>query len=197
VKVTIYIEGGGDRREGKARCREAFVELFRKLGLKKQPSANPYGGRQKTFDAFKHENSNAGDFIALLVDSEESMDNLEATWAHLANRDQWQKPENATDDQVLMMTTCMETWIVADRETLKSHYGQHLQESALPVLHQLETRGRGDVQQNLGQATQNCKNKYQKGNRSFEILAKLDPAVLGQHLPSFVRVRSILTKKCR
>ncbi len=36
---------------------------------------------------------------------------------------------------------------------------------------------------------------YAKGKRSFEILEKLDPAVLKQHLPSFVRVDRILKEK--
>ena len=36
---------------------------------------------------------------------------------------------------------------------------------------------------------------YKKGERTFEILEKLDPAVLKQHLPSFVRVVSILEAK--
>jgi len=36
---------------------------------------------------------------------------------------------------------------------------------------------------------------YSKGKRSFEILEKLDPAVLKQYLPSFVRVVRILEAK--
>lgn len=32
-----------------------------------------------------------------------------------ANEKNWDPPTGATDNQVLLMTTCMETWIVADR----------------------------------------------------------------------------------
>lgn len=56
-------------------------------------------------------------------------------------------------------------------------------------------RARGEVQKALERATQNCSNPYGKGRRSFEILGKLDPDSLEQHLPSFARMRRILTAK--
>ena len=128
----------------------------------------------------------------MLIDSEDPVVDLEKTWDHLNSRDQWDKPAGATDEQVLFMTTCMETWIVADRAALKEHYGHRLQENALPPLNNLEARNRHDVYDNLFHASRNCSNAYSKGKRSFEVLAKLDPAVLKQHLLSFVRVDRIL-----
>ena len=41
----------------------------------------------------------------------------------------------------------------------------------------------------------NCSNAYAKGKRFFEVLGKLDPATLAQHLPSFVRLQRILRSK--
>ena len=128
----------------------------------------------------------------MLVDSEEPVESLEKTWDHLKSRDQWDKPAGALDEQVIFMTTCMETWIVADRAALREHYGQHLQEHALPALVDLEKRHRHEMHDSLVHASRNCSNAYSKGKRSFEVLAKLDPAVLKQHLPSFVRVDRIL-----
>ena len=90
------------------------------------------------------------------------------------------------------MTTCMETWIVADQTTLAKHYGADLQKSALPKLNNLENRPRDAIQNALTRATRKCRNAYTKGKRSFEVLGKLDPATLSTHLPSFVRVRRIL-----
>jgi hypothetical protein len=110
----------------------------------------------------------------------------------LYSRDQWDKPTEAEDQHVLFMTTCMETWIVADRAALRTHYGHKLQENALPPLRNLEVRNRHDVHDNLVDASRNCSNAYSKGKRSFEVLAKLDPAILKQHLPSFVRIDRIL-----
>lgn len=93
------------------------------------------------------------------------------------------------------MTTCMETWIAADRETLRAHYGQGLNENQLPPTTQLESRHRHIVQDALQNATSACSNAYRKGKRSYEILGKLNPAVLAGLLPSFARAMAILEQK--
>jgi hypothetical protein len=158
------------------------------------PRLSACGSRDATFDDFKIglAEKEAGDYVAMWIDSEEPLADLEATWEHLKRRDNWKKPAGAADDQVLLMTTCMETLIVADRGALSDHYGGKLQISALPPLVNLESRARHDVQDGLFHATRNCTNAYAKGKRSFEILSKLKPDVLGSYLPSFVRSRRIL-----
>ncbi|HSB08485.1 MAG TPA: DUF4276 family protein [Blastocatellia bacterium] len=202
MSSTLYLEGGGSGPDSKglqSRCREGFRTLLEKCELTgRMPRLVACGGRTSAFDDFKTalRNKATGDYVAMLIDSEAPLANLEAAWEHLRLRpgDNWERPPAATDDQVLFMTTCMETWIVADREVLRRHYGSKLQSSALPPLTNLEARGRHDVQDRLAHATRNCPNAYTKGKRSFEILAKLTPAVLEQ-LPSFVRARRILNDK--
>lgn len=197
VSAHLYIEGG-ESKEDKIRCREGFRKLLEKAGFSgRMPRLSACGGRGSAFDDFKtaHSGRKAGDYIAMLVDSEDPVADLEKTWDHLRCRDQWDKPAGAVDEQVLFMTTCMETWIVADQAALREHYGQKLQENALPPLVELENRNRHDVHDNLVHASRNCSNAYSKGKRSFEVLAKIDPAVLKQHLPSFVRMDRILKKK--
>ena len=93
------------------------------------------------------------------------------------------------------MTTCMETWIASDRNALREHFGQHLHEVALPALPDIEARTRQDVLQNLQHATGDCPGPYTKGPKSFEVLGKLDPDAIAQHLPSFQRARRILDEK--
>jgi len=93
------------------------------------------------------------------------------------------------------MTTCMETWIIADRPTLRGHYGNKLQESGLTPLVNLEGRARHAVQDSLVHATRNCSNAYEKGKLSFDVFGKLTRAELAKHLPSFVRVLRILDDK--
>jgi hypothetical protein len=163
------------------------------------PRLTACGGRDSVFDDFKmaHAEKSATDYVAMWIDSEEPMVNIDSAWEHLQKVTtvrQWVKPEGARDEQVLFMTTCMETWIVADRATLKEHYGRRLQESALPALTNLEQQPRYEVQEKLIRATRNCSNSYKKGTRSFEILGKLMPAALKQNLPSFDRTRRILTE---
>ncbi len=155
------------------------------------------GGREAAFDDFvtAHACARDSDFIALWVDSEEPMADIERAWDHLRDRDGWNAPPDCEDAQVLLMVTCMETWIVTDRATLRSHFGASLQVSALPALTNMEARTRDAVQNALVHATRSCRNSYEKGKGSFEILGKLDPAVLREHLPSFVRCERILEEK--
>jgi hypothetical protein len=198
VSAIIYIEGGGDSKELHVRCREGFRKLLEKCGFAgRLPRLVACGTRNAAFGDFRvaHEQATASEFVGLLVDSEDPVADVNAPWIHLKSRDQWSMPDGAAEVQVLLMTTCMETWIVSDRSALTSHYGQALQESALPPLMDLEDRAREDIQNKLVHATRNCGNRYEKGRRSFEILSKLDPNVMSPALPSFARLRSILSTR--
>lgn len=200
MSAILYLEGGGDSKELHVRCREGFRKLLEKCGFMQQrrmPRLFASGGRATVFDDFStaHGNNPGDNYVAMWIDSEDPIEGIEAAWEHLQNVKtvpQWKRPEGASDDQVLFMTTCMETWIVTDRGALKDHYGNKLQDSALPPLVDLELRSRHDVQKQLIHATRNCSNAYSKGKQSFEILGKLSPTTLDKNLPSFVRIRRIL-----
>jgi hypothetical protein len=201
VSATIYLEGGAsgtDSKDLQIRCREGFRKLLEKCDYKgRMPRLFACGSRGAAFDDFKTAlaGQRPSDFVAMWIDSEDPLTDVEATWVHLNRRDNWTRPVGATDDQVLLMTTCMETLVAADRAGLRDHYGAKLQASALPPLHQLENRPRHEVQDKLVHATRNCTNAYAKGKRSFEVLAELRPATLAEHLPSFVRTLRILDQR--
>ena len=210
MNAKIYIEGGANGSNddgsssnlGNIECRKAFHSLLDKMGFKgRKPRLVPCGGRGNVYERFclEHRIQNAS-YVAMWIDAEDSMEDIEQAWKHLAEVKTvpaWSRPDNADDDQVLFMTTCMETWIATDRETLKRHYGQKLNENPLPALPDIENRPRKDVYKALVTATKDCKNGYEKGTRSSEILEKLDVAVLRKHLPSFRRVERILKKKLK
>ena len=198
VKAHIYLEGGGDYKYGKIRCREGFNKLLEKCGFTgRMPKLTASGSRNSAYDDFKtaHAGASGTDYVALLVDSEDPVTDIGKPWAHLFNRDGWLQPPGATDDQALLMTTCMETWITADHGALASHFGQCLQASALPPPQGLENRGRDDVQTRLENATRDCPGMYAKGKKSFELLGKLDPKAIEPKLPSFGRACKILNAK--
>ena len=198
MSARVYIEGGGDSKDMHIRCRKGFRRLLENSGFTgRMPHLVACGGRRAAFDGFAtaHAHAAAGDYVALLVDSEEPVANINETWSHLTQRDRWNKPTGADEEQVLLMTTCMETWIASDRKALRDHYGAKLQENALLDLNDMEARKRGDVQNSLHRATRNCTNRYAKGKRSFEILERLDPAVLRRLLPSFARCERVLDEK--
>ncbi|MBI3763208.1 MAG: DUF4276 family protein [Chloroflexi bacterium] len=188
--MYLYVEGGGDRSEQQTRCREGFRRLLEKAGFTdRMPRIVAGGGRGTTFDKFKTAlRANSGDrAIILLVDSEEPV--TQTPWVHLHARDGWRRPANATDDQAQFMVTCMETWLMADRTALRGFFGAALNANALLPLNNLEQRPRQDVQQALEDATWPCgrDRQYEKGRRSYQVLAALDPATLRQYLPHFVR----------
>ena len=198
VSARLYIEGGGDGKAGKSRCREGFRKLLKKCDFAGQmPSLTACGSRESAYDRFKsaQEHGPKECYVALLIDSEEPLSNIDETWDHLVRRDRWQKPRGARDDQVLFMTTCMETWIVADYNALRVHFGQGIQLSALPPADDLERRPRDEVLAKLMHATRNCLAPYEKGAKSFVVLGKLNPATLDSCLPSFQRARRILNTK--
>lgn len=195
MNVTIYIEGGGDSKDLHTLCRKGFRILLQNCGFEdNMPRLVSCGGRESAFKHFQtaHANKSNSDYVAMLIDSEDPLKDLDETWNHLKISDKWEKPTGSENEQVLFMTTCTETWIVADRDVLVKHYGSKLQESALPPLFNLESRSRQEIQNDLIQATRNCSNAYKKGKRSFYVLEKLSPDKLESHLPSFGRVKHIL-----
>lgn len=194
MKRRIYVEGGGNEAQLKNRCVEGFTKLLRNAGFSgKMPQIVACGTRNAAYDRFKtaHESGDY-DWVALLVDSEDPVSDGEQTWAHLLQRDGWTRPRNATDTQVFLMTTCMETWLIADRAALQQHYGSRLQTSALPAPANLEVRHRHDIQDALEKATRPCTNAYQKNKRAFALLAVVTSTELEKHLPAFARMTRIL-----
>ena len=196
-EIRFYVEGGGDSKELQARCREGFRKLLEQSGFTgRVPRIVACGGRDAAFDHFKTAHSEGRfTYVALIVDSEDPVADLEKPWEHLAHRDEWLRPKTASDEQVFLMTTCMETWIVADRPALTRYYGHKLQVSALPSISNLEQRDRHDIQHKLTRATRDCTNKYAKNKRSFDVFAQVNPGTIQALLPAFARMLRILNEK--
>ena len=199
--ARIYVEGGSsDSSALNVRCREAFNVLFQKCGFQgRMPRVIACGSRRQAYDDFCTAlTQRSPGPIFLLVDSEDPVTDTKKPWRHLHGRDGWECPAGATDDQALLMTTCMETWIVADRDGLRKHYEHHqrcLRPASLPAAVNLEARDRHAIQDALVAATQDCTNAYAKNKRSFAALAGVDPATLRNLLPAFARMVRILDEK--
>ena len=116
VKIKLYVEGGGnDNRALRAECRRAFAALFGKAGLTgRKPSVHPCGGRQQAYDDFciALRNAQQNEFPVLLVDSETPVSS--EPWQHVHSRDgdNWERPQDAGDDQLHLMVQVMETWFL-------------------------------------------------------------------------------------
>lgn len=201
MKAVIYIEGGdANDASSLSACREAFRKLLEKVGFEGQmPRLVARGDRQSAYRAFviAHKGQDAK-YVALLVDSEDPIADPDKPWDHLAARpsDPMPRPKGATDEQALLMATCMETWIVSDRAALREtcKHGR-LQEGALPPLVNLESRDRHAIQEALTRATNDCPNAYKKGKRSFKALEAVEPDRIRDTLPSFARMERILRER--
>jgi hypothetical protein len=186
--VKLYVEGGGNSKALKIEFRRAFSTFLRKAGIKKLPRISPGGGRQNTYNSFCTAVKN-GEPAILLVDSEAPVASVSQLgneaekwlpWQHLKQRqgDGWEKPDGAEDLQCHLMTQCMESWFLADRDALKRFFGQGFQENQLPAIaHPVESVPKQQIYQSLSKSTHDCKTKsqYGKGMHSFKLIELIDP----------------------
>ncbi|MFZ5909982.1 MAG: DUF4276 family protein [Chloroflexota bacterium] len=202
MKVTIYVEGGGDGKYQHIQCRQGFRKLLEKSGfIGRMPGISACGGRGAAFDDFKTAMNSRlpTDYPLLLVDSEDPVARNVTSWNHLGSRDGWLPPIGVSDDQAQLMVACMETWTMADHAALREVFGASLQENALLPEINLEQYDHHRVQDALQHATRNCgKNKaYKKGKRSFQVLEAVNPNTLRQRLPYFKRFVETLERILR
>ena len=187
VTAELYIEGGGDNRQRhskalRVRFRQGWNAFFKSAGLGgRMPKIVPGGGRQQTFERFAIAFAGGGPGIVplLLVDSEAPVATGQSVWQHLG----WDRPLGAGDDQAFMMVQIMETWFLADRDSLKRYFGTEFRENALKQWPQLEDVSKETVLSTLEHATTNCATRYAKGKVSFELLALVDPALVEAACP--------------
>ena len=179
MSVRIYVEGGGNTGALKSECRRGFAEFFAKfIPRGKQPRVIACGSRNEALDDFRTALRKYRDeHVVLLVDAEAPVASGQAIWAHLKQRDGWDPPAGATEENTHLMVQCMESWFLADPEELASYFGQGFQSSALPRNPNIEAVSKQDVFRSLENATRQTRTKgvYSKGGHSFALLARIDP----------------------
>ena len=176
VSVRLYVEGGGDNKALRAKCRSGFRTFLEKAGLAgRMPRIVACGGRDNAYDSFKTGHASKVAKAMLLVDAEEAV-TADDPWQHLKLRDGWDRPSGATDEQCHLMVEVMESWFLADKEALQAYFGQGFRKQALPANPKIEQIPKQDVLSGLNTAAQGTgKRRYRKGADSFGILASLDP----------------------
>jgi hypothetical protein len=200
-EVRIYVEGGGDHADGKARLREGFSGFLRELvDLARRRrirwSIIACGSRNDAFDAFQfalqtHPNA----FNVLLVDSEAPVQ-TGGPWQHLLARDRWQCPDGVEHDQCHLMVQTMEAWLVADRAALARFYGHGFNPNLLPRNQQVEQIEKDTLANALARATrQTTAGAYHKIRHGARLLGKLDPAAVRAAAPSCERLFATLNRK--
>jgi hypothetical protein len=193
TSIAIYVEGGGDSRDGKAALRQGFDALLgrqknavriRKMGWKLVLC----GGRDTTFEAFQHAtNDGPADIVALLVDAEQPVANAtpDGRVAHLASQDRWELGGVAAE-RVHLMTQCMEAWLVADAEMLAAFYGKDFRVGALPKRTVLDDEPKDSLYSALRTASKDTqKGAYGKIKHASELLKRIRPDKVAARCGSF------------
>ena len=199
MKIQLFVEGGGHRNFLNAQCRKAFQAFLRKAGLAGNlPRVFASGSRQQAYRDFLNalDTAHAGEFIVLLVDSESPVAEGAGPWLHLKNRDNWDRPAGAMDENAHLMVQCMEAWFLADKDALAGYFGSGFNPNALPGRPGIEEVSKSEIEQGLKMASRNCKKgRYAKGSHSFGILAELDPDKVTGASPHAKRFISTLLNK--
>lgn len=181
-EIRVYVEGGGDGADTKARIREGFheflktiVELARKKRIKFYPVA--CGSRNATLDAFRtalRQHPNA--FNILLVDAEGPVQSDPRK--HLQERDGWDL-SHVLDEQCHLMVQMMEAWLIADIAALQRYYGQGFNSNSIPKTANVEHIDKPTLNSSLEAATRMTKKgKYHKIRHGAELLKRVDGATV-------------------
>ncbi len=195
VNLTLYVEGGGDRREQKARLRRGLSSFLKRASLQgRMPRIVASGGRDVAYDKFRRAHADNALAAVLLVDAEGPV-KVDSSWRHLQERDGWQRPTGATDEQCHLMVQVMESWFLADREAIARFYGPDFRPGSIPQWPDIERVPKRDVYKKLSESTRGVtRGGYQKGRHSFKILEGLDPNKVADASPHAKRFIDSLKK---
>jgi hypothetical protein len=196
--VRIFVEGGGNYDRTRTAFKKAFVQFFRKALTKgPQPRVEPCGSRDEAREDFCLSLEQDPDTCAvLLVDSEDPVTEGTAPWTHLQRRDRWTSQVNVPPDQVHLMVQCMETWFLADRQTLIDFYGHEFRTNALPSHQHPEQIAKRDVIDGLSRATRDTqKGEYHKTRHGFPLLERLNPTTVRKSCPHADALLSLLSAR--
>lgn len=183
-EVRIYVEGGGEEGDGRAKLRIGLQAFIKSLRQDRSVSWNitASGGRKATYDEYCQALTDHPHALnILLVDSEAGVREGCSPWTHLRERrgDGWsaQGPE----DRCHLMVSMMESWLLADPEALARFYGKGFHPSALPSRFDVEAIPKAEVEEALKRATQDThKGKYHKIRHGTDLLALISPEKVQQ-----------------
>lgn len=175
MAAQVFVEGGGQGRTRLKEFRNAFISFLERAGANRQNfRVIACGSRGDTYRKFSSA-VRKGEPAILLVDAEQPV-TAPGPWQHLRASDNWERPGGATDDQCHLMVQIMESWFLADTDTVESYYGRGFRRQDLPRSPNVEQVPNQDVLSSLNQAARNTRKRgYSKGKHSFEILGRIDP----------------------
>ena len=173
--VKVFVEGGG--RGSRPQCQRGFSRLLAKAARGCGAMVVACGPRGDAFRKFRGA-TGRGEKALLLVDGEGPVapQNFGRPWTHLDERDNWQKPDGASDDHAHLMAQCMESWLVADPGALEDHFGPGFKAAKLPQNPEVEEVAKSDILSGLASAARETRNGgYDKVRDGFALIGIIDP----------------------
>lgn len=198
-EVRIYVEGGGDGKDGKAQMRGGFSKFLihlrniaRSKRIKWQIIA--CGPRNAAFRNFQNAlESHPDAFNVLLVDAENVV--TDTPCKHLYQQDGWHMP-GITNEQCHLMVQMTESWLVADVEALRQFYNQGFNANSIPTTPDVESIPKNRLESALKAATRNTiKGEYHKIRHGPKILEQLNVDKVRERARHCDRLFQILTQK--
>ena len=198
--IAIFMEGGGQRKEDQAILRNGMEVFLREL--KKTARAKSWrwnlscsGSRDIAFKRFEDARKRGGHtLVVLLVDSEGPV--KASPREHLFAIDGWNM-RDSNEDAIHLMAQTMETWLLADSESLANYYGQKFARNALRKSDDLERVPKADVEQALKRATRKTqKGAYHKNKikHAGDLLELIDPKKTRKKCRHCERLFSVLNR---
>jgi hypothetical protein len=182
TEIRIYVEGGGDGKETRARVRQGFSGFLKDLvALARERrirwSITACGSRNSTLDDFLTAlQTHPEAFSVLLVDSEGPVS--AGPRQHLKDRDGWDLSK-IPDEQCHMMVQVMEAWLIADIAALKRYYGHRFNSKSAPGTRDVEQVDKKKVYSFLKAATRKTtKGEYHKIHHGPELLKQVDASMV-------------------
>ena len=155
MEIRIYFEGDPALKEGFHAFFGAIVSATREQSGRIRFIA----GKARARDDFRRATRVHPDaWNVLLIDSEGEPDS------------------NDRDGQTFWMVQCMESWFLADKDTLEAYYGERFRRNALPANPDVERIPKKDVIDGLAAATrQTGKGEYHKTRHAAQLLRLIRP----------------------
>ena len=186
TEIRIYFEGDSALKPGFDEFLGEIKELassrrcrFRLIDANGTPAAD-------FRDALR---SNPAAWNVLLLDSEEAISGPLSEFCR-------KKGLPNLSDQIFWMAQIMESWFLADPESLKKYYGDGFGENALRSNPHVEEIPKADVLSRLKAATRGTqKREYHKTGHAPALLARIDPALVKTAAPNCKRLFTALLHK--
>ncbi len=183
-EIRIFIEGGskGQDRFSSQKLRIGFASFLSELVAEAREkkirfNINICGSTDQTFRIFQSANKKTNNsFLCFLVDSDKPLEDDDTPKSFL-QREKTLNFENVKDEQCHLMVQIMESWFLADVETLKTFYGQKFKPNTIRKQTNIEKIAKLDVEKSLDKATnETSKGKYHKIKHGAELLGKIETA---------------------